>query len=198
MRIFVGIDLDPAVRSRISRFVEGVEGFAPEARWINPESWHITLKFIGEQNPDRVDAVAERLRQIDGRAFEVRCSGYGFFPSAKAPRVFWTGIQGRSQLPALAESIDEGMVKLGIPREDRPYSPHLTLARTGGRSGSPKWKAGDGPNAKFAELEKQLSTIGELDFGTMMAHEFFLYQSQLSASGSRYTKLERFPLKSQP
>jgi 2'-5' RNA ligase len=195
MRIFVGIDLDPAVRSKISRFVEGVEGFAPDARWMHPESLHITLKFIGEQKPEQVEAVAERLRQIGGSAFEIRCSGYGFFPSAKAPRVFWIGIDGGSQLPALAENIDAGMAELGIPREDRPYSPHLTLARAGGGSGSPKRKAGDPPNAKFAELEKRLSAIGALDFGAMMAHEFILYQSQLSAAGSKYTKLERFPLK---
>jgi len=195
MRIFVGIDLDPEVRSRISRFVEGVEGFAPDARWMNPESWHITLKFIGEQNSDRVDAVAERLRQISGSAFEIRCSRYGFFPSARAPRVFWTGIHGGSQLTTLAETIDAGIAELGIPREERPYSPHLTLARAGGGSGSPKWKAGDGPNVKFAELVKRLSILGELGFGTMMAHEFILYQSQLSGVGSKYTKLERFPLK---
>lgn len=195
MRIFVGIDLDPAVRSRISRFVKDVEGFAPHARWMPPESLHITLKFIGEQQPEQVEAVAGRLRQIIGSAFEIRCSGYGFFPSAKGPRVFWTGIHGGSELPALAQSIDAGMAELGIPREARPYSPHLTLARAGGGSGSPKWKAGDRPNAKFAEIEKRLSAIAELDFGTMMAHEFILYQSQLSAVGSKYTKLERFPLK---
>jgi RNA 2',3'-cyclic 3'-phosphodiesterase len=195
MRIFVGIDLDPAVRSRISRFVEDVVGFAPDARWTHPESLHLTLKFIGEQKPERVEAIAERLRQITSSAFEICCSGYGFFPSAKAPRVFWTGIQGGLQLPALAESIDAGMAGLGIPREERPYSPHLTLARAGGGSGSPKWKGGDGPHAKFAELEKRLSAIGELDFGTMMAHEFILYQSHLSAVGSKYTKLRWFPLK---
>src|SRR5450755_3675085 len=106
MRIFVGIDLDPAVRSRISRFVEGVEDFAPDARWMHPESLHLTLKFIGEQKPERVEAIAERLRQITRSAFEIRCSGYGFFPSTEAPRVFWTGIRGGLQLPALAEGID--------------------------------------------------------------------------------------------
>ncbi len=195
MRIFVGIDLDPAVRVRISRFVEGVKGFAPDAHWMHPESLHITMKFIGEQTPGKVDAVAERLRQLDESVFEIRCSGYGFFPSALAPRVFWIGIHGGSQLNALAETIDTRMAELGVPPEDRPYTPHLTLARAGGRSGSPRRKAGDRSNAKFAEIEKRLSAIAELDFGTMMAHEFILYQSQLSAVGSKYTKLERFPLK---
>jgi RNA 2',3'-cyclic 3'-phosphodiesterase len=194
MRIFIGIDLDAEVRERISRFLEGVQGFAPDANWARPESLHITLKFIGEQTPDRVDAISERLRRLESSPFEIRAGGYGFFPTVKAPRVFWIGIHAGPQLAALAESVDAAVAELGIPREDRPYSPHLTLARAGGRSGSPKWRKGDGPNAVFAVLEKRLADVGELDFGTTMAGEFILYQSQLSPGGSKYTKLHRFPL----
>jgi RNA 2',3'-cyclic 3'-phosphodiesterase len=196
MRIFIGIDLDPEVRTRIERFIEGVEGFAPDARWARPESLHITLKFIGEQPPERVEAITERLRRVDANAFEIRAGGYGFFPTAKAPRVFWIGIHAGPQLAELAESIDIATAELGVPREDRPYSPHLTLARTGGRrsSGSPKWRKGDGPNPTFAVLARRLAAMGELDFGTMTAREFILYQSQLSPGGSKYTKLQRFAL----
>ena len=196
MRIFIGIDLDLEVRARIARFLEGVEGLAPEARWVRPESLHITLKFIGEQTPERVEAITERLRRIESSALEIRSGGYGFFPTAKAPRVFWIGIQAGAQLTELAESIDVAVAELGVPREDRPYSPHLTLARAGAgrRSGSPKWRKGDGPNSIFAALEKRLAAMGELDFGRMTAHEFILYQSQLSPGGSKYTKLDRFPL----
>jgi len=196
MRIFIGIDLDPDVRARIARFLDGVQGFAPDARWVRPESLHITLKFIGEQPPERVEAISERLRRVEGGAFDIRSRGYGFFPTAKAPRVFWIGIEAGPQLTEMAEKIDMAVADLGIPREDRPYSPHLTLARAGaGRSsGSPKWRKGDGPNTAFAALEKRLAAMGELDFGRMTAHEFILYQSQLSPGGSKYTKLLRFPL----
>jgi 2'-5' RNA ligase len=195
MRIFIGIDLDLEVRARIERFLEGVQGFAPEARWVRPESLHITLKFIGEQPAERVEAITARLQRVDCSAFEIRSAGYGFFPTAKAPRVFWIGINGGSQLAELAGAIDAATAELGIPREDRAYSPHLTLARGGGKSGSPKWREGDGPNATFAVLEKRLAALGELDFGTMMAREFILYQSQLSPRGSKYTRLHRFPLR---
>ena len=195
MRLFIGIDLDVEVRARIERFLEGVQGFAPEARWVRPESLHITLKFIGEQPAERVEAITARLQRVDCSAFEIRSAGYGFFPTAKAPRVFWIGINGGSQLAELAGAIDAATAELGIPREDRAYSPHLTLARGGGRSGSPKWREGDGPNATFALLEKRLAAMGELDFGTMMAREFILYQSQLSPRGSKYTRLHRFPLR---
>jgi 2'-5' RNA ligase len=194
VRIFIGIDLDSEVRLRIARFLEGVAGFAPDARWVRPESLHITLKFIGEQTPEQVAAITERLRRIEGSAFQIRCGGYGFFPTAKAPRVFWIGIQAGPQLAELAERIDMATTALGIPRENRPYSPHLTLARAGGRSGSPKWRKDDGPNAIFAALEKRLAAMGEVDLGTMTAHEFILYQSELSPGGSKYTRLQRFPL----
>jgi RNA 2',3'-cyclic 3'-phosphodiesterase len=196
MRIFIGIDLNQDVRGRISRFLEGVQGFAPEARWVRPESLHITLKFIGEQSPQQVEAITERLRRVECGAFEIRTGGYGFFPTAKAPRVFWIGIQAGSQLAKLAERIDMATAELGIPREDRAFSPHLTLARAGAwrRSGSPKRQKSDGPNAIFAVLEKRLAAMGELDFGTLTAREFILYQSQLSPGGSKYTKLQRFPL----
>lgn len=196
MRIFIGIDLDPDVRGRISRFLEGVQGFAPDARWMHPESLHITLKFIGEQSPEQVAAINERLRSVEGSAFEIRVGGYGFFPTAKAPRVFWIGIQSGTQLGELAERIDMATAELGIPREDRAFSPHLTLARAGAgrKSGSPKRQKSDGPNATFAVLEKRLAAMGELDFGAMTAREFILYQSQLSPGGSKYTKLQRFPL----
>ncbi len=199
MRIFVGIDLDEEIRGKIGRFLEGVSGFAPEARWVRPESLHITLKFIGEQKQEQVEAITHRLRQVHGRPVEIQVSGYGFFPTAKAPRVFWIGIQAGPALTELAAQIDAAVAELGIPREERPFSPHLTLARAGGRSGDPKWRKGDGPNSVFAVLQKRLAAMGEPDsgtlgFGRMTADKFILYQSQLSPKGSKYTKLERFPM----
>jgi 2'-5' RNA ligase len=125
---------------------------------------------------------------------EIRFSGSGFFPTAKAPRVFWIGIQAGPELVKLATSIDSALAELQIPPEDRAFSPHLTLARGGGGSGSPKWRKGDSPNSTFAALQKRLAAMSDLDFGTMTAREFFLYQSQLSPKGSKYTKLQRFPL----
>ena len=198
MRIFIGIDLDDAIRAKIARFIEGVSGFAPEARWVRPESLHITLKFIGEQQDEQVAAIAERLRQVKGLPMEIRMGGTGFFPTPKAPRVFWIGIHAGPQLARLAADIDTAVAELGVEREQRAFSPHLTLARAGGHgkrsSGDPKWRKDDRPNSAFSVLEKRLAAMGDLDFGTMAAEKFILYRSQLSPAGSKYTKLERFPL----
>jgi RNA 2',3'-cyclic 3'-phosphodiesterase len=199
MRIFVGIDLENAIRNKIARFLEGVSGFTPEARWVTPESLHITLKFIGEQKPEQVALIGQRLRKIESKMIEIKVSGYGFFPTAKAPRVFWIGIHAEPTLSELAANIDKATGELGVPREARAFSPHLTLARAGGKSGDPKWRKGDKPNSAFATLQKRLGHMtesdgGALDFGKMTADTFILYESHLSPAGSRYTKLEKFPL----
>ena len=195
MRVFVAIDLPPEVREKITRFLDGVRGFSEQARWTHPESLHVTLKFIGEQSEDQVAAVIKNLETVQANCFRLRFAGYGFFPTIKAPRVFWIGIQAGPELPALAAAIDSTLGELKIPREDRPFSPHLTLARAGGGSGSPKWRKEDGPNPVFAVLQKRLAAMGELDFGTITARGFFLYRSQLSPAGSKYTKLHSFSLR---
>jgi 2'-5' RNA ligase len=199
MRIFIGIDLDNEIRGKIARFLEGSSGFAPEARWVRPESLHITLKFIGEQKSEQVEAITERLRKVESDPFEIKVSGHGFFPTAKSARVFWIGIHAGPQLEHLAHDIDAEVAELGVSREDREFSPHLTLARASGRSGArsgdPKRRKDDWPNSIFAALQKRLAAIGEVDFGKMAASQFVLYQSQLSPTGSKYTKLERFPMR---
>jgi RNA 2',3'-cyclic 3'-phosphodiesterase len=194
MRLFIALDLDDAIRQHIARFVEGVQGFAPEARWVKPESMHITLKFIGEQPEPAVEPIKLALRTVHVNPTEIQFRGYGFFPTVKSARLFWLGIEAGPQLAALALAIDQKMATLGIPKEDRAYSPHLTLARGSGGSGSPRWRRRDRPNRAFERLQEKLTSLPSPEFGTMTPREFFLYQSQLSPKGSKYTKLERFAL----
>ena len=196
MRIFIGIDLDDAIRTGIARFLDGVRGFAPDVRWVSVDSLHITLKFIGEQKTEQVETIRERLRRIESPPIEIRLASSGFFPTARSPRVFWIGIESGPQLAQLARDIDTAAAELGIPREERAFSPHLTLARGSGGSAAPKWRKSDRPNSDFSVLDKRLAAMPALDFGTMTAREFILYQSQLSPKGSKYTKLQRYPLKS--
>jgi 2'-5' RNA ligase len=194
MRIFIALDIDDAIRERIQRFLDGVRGFAPDARWVRAESLHLTLKFIGEKPVEAVEEIKHALSGIRGEATEITSRGYGFFPTAKAPRVFWVGIESGPQLAALAKAVDETMMVLGIPKEDHVFSPHLTLARGGGGSGAPRWRKGDGPNRNFQHLQEKLAALPAPEFGTMTAREFFLYESQLGRGGSRYTKIARFAL----
>ncbi|MFZ0732334.1 MAG: RNA 2',3'-cyclic phosphodiesterase [Candidatus Sulfotelmatobacter sp.] len=193
MRLFIALDIDDAIRERIARFLEGVRNFAPDARWVHAESLHVTLKFIGEQPESALPPLKQALSQILVPPSEIHFQGYGFFPTAKSARVFWIGMQAGPELAMLAAAIDEKMPALGIAKEDRPFSPHLTLARGPGGSRSPR-RRDDKPNRVFQHLQEKLDALPSPEFGTMTPREFFLYQSQLSPKGSRYTKLERFPL----
>jgi 2'-5' RNA ligase len=193
MRIFIALDIDEAIRHRIARFMDGIRGFAPDARWVRPESLHITLKFIGETTPENGDQIKEALKAVEAHAIEMNIRGFGFFPGAKSPRVFWVGIEAGPSLAALASTVDDRVAALGIAKEDHPFSPHLTLARGGGGSGSPQPKI-DGSKRKFQRLEEKLTALPVPEFGTMTAREFFLYQSHLSRGGSRYEKLAGFRL----
>jgi 2'-5' RNA ligase len=108
--------------------------------------------------------------------------------------VFWIGIESGPQLVSLAGTIDGALFALGIPKEDHAFSPHLTLARGGGGSDSPRRWKGDGPNQNFGRLQEKLAALPTPEFGTMTAREFFLYESQLGRGGSRYSKIARFAL----
>jgi RNA 2',3'-cyclic 3'-phosphodiesterase len=194
MRIFVALDIDDALRERIQRFIEGVRGFAPDARWVRAESLHVTLKFIGEKPVEAVDEIKQALCRAQSEMFDLALRGYGFFPTAKTARVFWVGIESGPQLAALAKKVDEITSTFGIAPEDHAFSPHLTLARGGGRSGAPGWRQGDASNRNFHILQEKLSALPAPEFGTMTAREFFVYESKLMRGGSQYSKLARFAL----
>lgn len=93
MRLFIALDIDDAIRERIALFMDGVRGFAPDARWVRPESLHVTVKFIGEQPEPAVERIRHELQTIRTEAATIQFRGYGFFPTAKSPRVFWLGIK---------------------------------------------------------------------------------------------------------
>ena len=192
MRVFVGLDIDPDIRERMTRYLEGVRGFAPEARWVKPESFHVTLKFIGEQKDELVEEIKRELATERAQPFDISFCGNGFFPNPRSPRVFWLGIEAGEQLRQLAEAVDEAVARTGVERETDDHRPHLTLARSG--SGRPQPMPGEHPSPPLRRLAEKLEGKPAPDFGTMTAREYFLYESKLSPGGARYSKIARFPL----
>jgi len=191
MRLFIAIDLDDAIRQRILRFMDGVREFAPDVRWVSSASLHITLKFIGQT--EQFEAIQEKLGRVQAVPAQISFRGTGFFPAPRSPRVFWVGVEADEHLAQLARRLDETLLPLGIEKEDRAFTPHLTLARSG--SGAPRRQSSDGPNKKFQRLQQQLAKIASPpEFGTMTAHQFFLYQSKTAPSGAVYTRLAGFKL----
>jgi 2'-5' RNA ligase len=197
MRLFVALDLEDEIRQRIGAFVNELRKVAADVRWAGAESLHVTLKFIGEQADERVGQFESALSTVSGPAFQISFRQCGFFPNAKSARVFWVGIEAGPQLAQLAADVETVLAPLGIEKEKRPFSPHLTLARSRGGSGAPGHSREDRPNRSFAAVQAHMSNSATPEFGTMTAREFFLYRSQLSSQGSKYTKIARFALDSQ-
>ena len=192
MRLFVALDIPIEIRGAISQYVDELRRIAPDAKWVKPESYHVTLKFIGEWKRD-VREVISALEAIQSPPIDVAFRNAGFFPNPKSPRVFWVGIEADVKLPSLAKQVDEACAKLGIESEDRKFSPHLTLARSG--SGSPRPKRDEPLAPSMKRLAERIAGLPAPDFGTMHATEFFLYESKLSPGGAQYLKLKNFALK---
>lgn len=194
MRLFVAVDLEEEIRRRVVRFLEDLRELAPEAKWVSAESLHVTLKFLGETPDGRVGEVEGALSQVRGTEMALEFRNCGFFPTTKAARVFWIGIESET-LGQVASGVEEALVGVGIPKEKREYNPHLTLARARGGSGAPDHRKGDRNNRVFTKLQEKIAHSPAPEFGSMTAREFFLYRSELSRSGPHYTKIARFGLR---
>jgi 2'-5' RNA ligase len=180
MRLFVALDLPPAVLGNLERLLAALRRSARIA-WSPPANLHITTKFIGWWPDERLEDVKAALSGIPPRPeIEVRVQELGFFPNPRSPRVFWCGIQA-SGLAELAADTDRATAAIGIEPEKRPFSPHLTLARIKER-------------IDMRPLEAAVASLPSLDFGGFSARSFFLYRSEPRPSGSVYTKLAEFPL----
>jgi RNA 2',3'-cyclic 3'-phosphodiesterase len=189
MRIFIALDIPGEIRARMLQYAERARTLAPEARWARPEGLHVTLKFIGEVSDARIEGIKAALAAIQAAPFAVRFDNLGFFPTAKSPRVFWIGVDGGDALPRFAALIDGATQTVGIAKEERAFSPHLTLARSGSGPGGPQ---------QLKPLATLLHDEAPPQFGTMTAREFFLYLSQPQRGGSKYTRLQGFQLESTP
>jgi 2'-5' RNA ligase len=180
MRLFTALDLPAEVAGNLEDLLRRLR---PTARihWSPPANLHITTKFIGEWPEARLEELKLALMSMPGRApVVVRLRNVGFFPNARAPRTFWCGIDA-PKLVALAADIDQATSALGIPRESRPFSPHLTLARIKDR-------------VDLNGLNQAIASRPTAEFGCFKAVSFFLYLSQLRPTGSVYTKLAELPL----
>ncbi len=180
VRLFVAIDVPEALKQAIeSDVVRAMRDAVPGARWTKPESRHLTLKFLGNVDDERVDDISGAIRSASQRhaAFRASFAEVGAFPNAHRPRVLWVGVgEGSAAMSALAGDLERDLDPLGFPPEGRPFRGHLTLARF------PRPRVVD-------ELPSVPVPPDAFDVNATV-----LYRSQLHPKGARYTPLERFPL----
>ena len=181
MRAFIAIDLPEHIHTALSQKQAAFRAACPDARWMRPEGIHLTLKFLGEIAEPQVKQVTGALANLGQvETFPVEVKGFGFFPDARRPRVFWVGIEAPPGLSQLAARVEASMQELGFPKEARSFTPHLTLAR---------FKV---PRPQPA-LQALLAQQRELRLGCFEVSEFFLFESKLSPQGAEYRKVARFP-----
>lgn len=180
MRLFVAIEIPKEIRAAIALLLSEFRAISPQTKWVRPDNLHLTLKFLGETDAAKLSEVQSTLNSIHSAepvTMDVR--GVGFFPNAKRPRIFWTGLQVSSNLREIATEIDGAIHRLGLELESRPFTPHLTLARFNGASISTALQSAIAENA-FRNL------------GSFSTHQFQLIESKLKSTGAEYTALQSF------
>jgi 2'-5' RNA ligase len=180
VRLFVAVELPDEVRAVLARGLGALKSDQPPAKWVRPEGMHLTLKFLGERAEAIVDALDGAIPPaLAGLSpATVRFAGGGFFPHERRPRVAWVGGQAPG-LDAWATAVDAAAERLGVERETRPFSPHLTLARL-----ERPWGVG--------AVEHFLVQVEKWRFPEFVAREAVLFQSTLTPAGAVYAPLRRW------
>ncbi len=180
MRVFIAIDLPNEIRKPLKELQRELRPLTHSARWVAPESIHITLKFLGEVPEKRIEQVDGAMGGLTWKPFTISVHGVGFFPEARSPRVFWAGMEAPT-MQGLTEEVDARMERLGFDKEKRPFRPHITLAR-----------------AKDSRIDSSLAAASakyrEHDFGSFTADRIYLFQSTLKPAGAVHTKVREYPL----
>jgi RNA 2',3'-cyclic 3'-phosphodiesterase len=191
VRLFVALEIPAAVRENLATLVKELSAWSSlvshrRPRWVRPENLHVTLKFIGEVANAKLEGIRGALSEVRSSApVEMDFRGLGFFPNEKHPRVLWAGLNASPNLPALAADVDRALETQGFAREQRAFTPHLTLARFE-------------PPGLHEKLRAAIQKSAELEFGSSQAGEFHLIESKLKPSGAEYTSLASFPFASEP
>jgi len=180
VRLFVALDVPDETRRALGETIRRFETVCHGARWMRAESIHVTLKFIGEVEEAKLPAIKDSLANVKlSGPIEIAFRNFGFFPNERRPRVFWLGIESGPNLAALATNISSALEPIGIPREERTFRPHLTLARFKTEKGLPK-------------LREVVAPLAHQSFGNTVATQFHLYESVLNPSGAVHTKLASY------
>lgn len=178
MRLFVAIPIAETASEELARLVLRLRRSDDELRWSAPESWHITLQFLGAASAAQYDCLRDSLGEISAEPFEVRLGELGFFERAG---IYHVAVQGSAELAALQQKVVAATARCEFIAEQRVYRPHITLARNRGR--------GTG----IRDLKARVSSAAQ-QFPAFTAREFLLYESHLGAGGSRYEVRERIGL----
>lgn len=188
IRAFIAVDLPPDLQEHLAQVVNALKeqlGDVP-VRWVPAENMHLTLKFLGDVSLSNLDVLTDILRgeTADREKMVVSLGGLGAFPTIKRPRVIWAGMEAPPDLEALQRNLDKQTARVGYGRENRPFSPHITLGRVS-RNATPD-------EVRFIGDVLNNMSIGYLGVARISA--VHLYRSDLQSNGAVYSHIFSAPL----
>lgn len=181
IRSFISINLDEILKREIDNLLMDFKKYNFDVKWVPAENLHITLKFLGHISEETLERVKERLYEIASffKPFRLRFNGIGFFPDRKRPRVIWIDISDSDVLKNLQDMIEERLAEIGLAREERGFSPHLTIGRI--RSLRDRER-----------LVGIVETIKDREFGIIDVDRVSLMKSDLRPGGAQYSVIAEF------
>jgi 2'-5' RNA ligase len=185
MRLFVALDISEAVRKNLAGMRRDLPSSGSQLRWVPPQNFHVTLKFIGSVPPEKLPSIIEALHRVSlADQVQLRIRGVAWVVNAKTGVMLFATVEDSKPLTALATAIDQQLEQLGFTPENRTFMPHLTLVRANRDTTASSQTA----LRELAEQHRQY------DFGSVTPGEFHLMESTTLPTGAIYSKVQSFPL----
>jgi 2'-5' RNA ligase len=183
LRLFIAAKIPKPIQDELGEFVDQFLQFPGKVKWVEPNNMHLTLKFLGETDPRILEPLKDSLTKSSTNfgKIDLALSGCGAFPNLRKPRVFWVGIiDDKKRLRPLADQVDSVVAEFGFEREQRPFSPHLTLGRV----------------KDEGRLDLLTDTFGKASFSpqAFTVESIYLIESHLKPTGPVYKELAEFKL----
>jgi len=184
IRAFIAIELPVKIIDCLKEIQDELKHTSNKVTWVKPENIHLTIKFMGDIEADKVNRLTGFLEGAAAKSysFDISVKGVGGFPTIDNPRILWVGIEDDKNLSHLYDNLENGLAALGFEKEERPFKPHLTL----GRIKFLKYKKG---------LKERIERFKDITLGKCRIDSICLFQSRLTPEGTVHTKLKEAKLK---
>lgn len=183
IRAFLAIDLSEDIQHRLDGIIHNYKMQLPNIsiRWVPASNIHLTLKFLGDVSVSNLNILTDMLQTEISvhHQFEISVGSSGAFPNFRHPRIIWVGVEAPLELSAIQNGIETTTSRLGYAREERPFSPHLTIGRVSRNASS--------QDVKVISKVLEGTKVGFL--GATCVEKIHLYRSDLQQSGTVYTRL---------
>lgn len=185
MRLFIALNFPEVDRQRIYAAADPLRDAGFPVRWLEPDTYHLTLKFLGDVRAERVSVVEKVVARVADatRAFPLKMGGFGAFPTIRRPQVLWMGAEPSPALRCLKQDLEWGLASHDFQRETRAFHPHVTMGRSDRTEGAGAFRGLD-------ELAANVDYEGTVDVTTVD-----IMRSHLSREGPKYSVVTRAPLK---